>query len=310
MERSSRTGFRFAVVAIVAVAAVAAVRAGSPAWEQRLEAYRSEQWKVRSQSKESAEILDQKYGTPEVTFAEPRCAAPGETATVTLPGKLAPGSLVVVESDAVKVASEKLGAKGWEAKVAVPADSPPGPIHATVVAPVTTRQVAGPLLSVCGKYELALALEGGLALRVAPSGDAHVATWTRPPATTSLRQGPAKVEAHGHGSLSVELAEDPAAMQARAQAVMGGEEMAILQESQTACDPKGPIEKFLACMQGYQKKAEAARQKRLDRAAKEVPPCGRGNLELAGGKVTGWFKRCDEDLPEVAVTGTYRLAGK
>jgi len=310
MENSSRAGFRFAVAGIAAVAAVAVVRAGSPAWQQRLEAYRSEQWKARSQAKESAEILDVKYGTPEVTFAEPRCTAPGETASVSLPGKLAAGSLVVVESDVVKVASEKVSAKGWEAKVTVPADAPPGPVHVTIVAPVTTREVAGPLLDICGKYELALALENGFALRVAPSGDAHVATWTRPPATASLRQGPAKVEAHGHGSLSVELSEDPAAMQARMQAVMTSEEMALLQESQKACDSKGPIEKFLACVQGYQKKAEAAKQKRIDKAAKEVPPCGHASLELAAGKAAGYFKRCDEDMPEVAVTGTYRVAGK
>jgi hypothetical protein len=310
MHLRSGASFGGWAAGILAVLAVAGVRAGGPAWQERLEAFRAQQEVAQRSVKEPPEVIEQRYGTPEVTFAEPRCAAPGETAAVTLPGKINPGTLFVVESDEVKVVSEKVGAKGWEAKLAIPATAPPGPIYATVVQPITARQAGGPLLEVCGKYELSLRLQGGLALRVAPAGGAHLASFTRPPSTAVLGQVPAALAVHGSGQLSLDLPEDPAHQQARMEALMHGEEVKIMQESQQRCDSRAPIEKYMACVQGYVAKLEAAKQRRIERAAREVPACGQGNLELAGGKVTGTFKGCDDDLPDVPVEGTYRFVGK
>ncbi len=126
---------------IVAAVVLVASLAHAEPWEQRVNAFRAKATAERKRLGLDAEKAKKAYPTPEVRFGvAPNAsvvACPGETSTVFLHGKLAPGTLVGAISPEVQIVKEQFTPDGWLGTISVQAGAPAGSALFEVIAPVS-----------------------------------------------------------------------------------------------------------------------------------------------------------------------------
>lgn len=308
-----------------------AMPAAADAWNQRLDAYRQAAFAERKKLglDRDAKALFKKYPTPEVTFGEGGGAGvtvvlcPGETKDVTVSGKLLPGSLVGVRSDAVEIVKEALTPKGWQATVRVKKDALPGPVGLEVVAPVSLASSGANGLYVGCEHTWTLEVGGDtLVVKTRFQREEEVQVpgeWKRGGkvlGTMQYRVSPRT------GSLrldQVQTQDDAMAqMKAMQEMVQSPEMKSIDTRSQASMKKlegcgKLPPEKMAACFAGPQKELDQLAKERdalMAKAEQKAGPafgCRRLDVTAKAGTLSGEAegcsgKRTDERLP---VTGRY-----
>lgn len=107
-------------------------------WAPRARAFEAKQAAERKRLGLDQEKARKSYPTPEVSFGAGGAswACPGETTTVLLEGRLAPGSLVGTSNPAVEIIKEEFTPKGWLGTLRVKPGTQ-GRVTLEVIAPVS-----------------------------------------------------------------------------------------------------------------------------------------------------------------------------
>lgn len=270
----------------------------------------------------SDEKAARQFPTPEVSFkGEAPSICPGKTGTVRIDGKLAPGTTVVLQSDAVEVTNERFTPSGWQATAKVKDGAPPQQITAQVAAPVSFASRWIRALDVRCAYEWKLELKGGdtLVVKTGAQSDAQQvdALWTKKggkaitvPFTAQVSDGlsldryvsPEEQQAQANGMLTAMESPRMKELDAR-----GEKAMAAIQ----ACTEKATKD-LAACMKApsEEMKKVAEEKQALLKAGASGPThgCEAVQVSVRDGKVEGNARGCfgHESESSTPVTGTYR----
>lgn len=313
-----------AVVVLLSLPAVA------DDWSKKVDAFRQKALAERKKLglDRDAKALAAKYPTPEVTFGDGSPGAvvvlcPGETKTVTVGGKLQPGSFVGIRSDAVEVLKESMTAKGWEASVRAKKDALPGGIGIEVLAPVSTAMggVHGLFIGCTHTWTFEV---GGDTLVL----KTHFERDTNAEATGEWKRGGKTVGAGkfrvsvGTDSISLDQDQSPEdamrQMQAMQDVIESSGMKAIDARNEVAMKKieacgKLPPEKMAPCFAGPQKELEQIAKERdalLGKAEVKASPafgCRHLDVTAKGGKLDGDAQGCSgkRSQERVPVTGHY-----
>jgi len=318
----------------LAVAVVVALVTAVHAEDQKLDAFRAAQLAERKKLglDKDQKALFAKYPTPEVTFAAAAgggasgkvVLCPDETKTVTLTGKLAPGSFVSIGSDDVEILKQAQTAKGWEATVHAKKTATPGAVDVSVLAPVSLAQQSVEALVIGCEHTWYVEVQGGDTLVVKTKFQAERDTtvtgeWKRGGKVV----GSATFKAWAnHGTLRLDQEQPQADMMGQVNAMqemMASPEMKAIDARMNAAMKKLdgcsklPPEKMGPCFAGPQKEMEAINKDREALMAKNevknspAVGCRRLDLTAKDGKLSGEAEQCSgKRLQErVPVTGRY-----
>lgn len=316
---------------VVVVAVSFALPALADGWSKKADEFRERAFAERKKLglDRDAKALAAKYPTPEVTFGEGGAKAAvvlcpgGEAKSVTVSGKLQPGSLVGIRSDDVEIVKEAMTPKGWQASVRAKKDAIPGGVGIDVLAPVSTAmggtnglyigcdhtwlfEVAGDTLVVKTHFERDTEVKtsgewkrGGKTLGTV---QLRVSVGTRTLslyADQSPEEGMKQVEALQEMMQSPEMK----SIDARNQAAM---------KKLEACG-KLPPEKMAPCFAAPQKEMEQLAKERdalMAKAEVKAGPafgCRRLDVDAKGGKLEGEAQGCagKRSQDRLPVTGRY-----
>ncbi|MCL4813699.1 MAG: hypothetical protein KJ061_14490 [Vicinamibacteraceae bacterium] len=142
MPKSRRSSLLWITTAAVACAAmVPALVANTRAFEERRREL-SRQWAEAQRAEGLAgsanrKALYAKYPTPEIGLVKAASLAPGQSASIKVPGQFVEGTVFLVESDAATVSGETQDARSFSATIAAPADALPGFVRVWAFSPVS-----------------------------------------------------------------------------------------------------------------------------------------------------------------------------
>jgi hypothetical protein len=153
-------------------ALLAAATARTLTVQERIKEFREAAMAERSKRGLTRPQLAQKYPTPELTLvpAAVPLVVPGETVKVKAKGKIAKGSLVVLDCDDVQTSALKQTANGVDAQVKIPPFVPSKACNLVVMAPVSAWYASLTALRIgAARYSWKLKLANGLSAEITMS---------------------------------------------------------------------------------------------------------------------------------------------
>jgi hypothetical protein len=310
-----RTVLAFAI-ALLANSAIA------DSWQQRAAAFRANAEAERKKLGLDSTQARSSFPTPEVRFGVAgNSACPGETSTVFIEGKLAPGTLVGTSNANVTILKEEFGPKGWRGTVAVKPETALGTVGFDVIAPVSGITSHVDLRIGCAReWVFTLASGEQLVLKVVDGTRESPGEWRKAGKVLGARAF--EVGIYGeHLSLAQrdteeerakqkEVSERSSGAEARASAERQGEIARNLQGCMAL-----PPQQMAPCMQRYSQEMQtiAEKQNAVVQAATQaaMPTVGCRQLigTIEGKKAKGNAQGCvgaSSPYAQVAFTGTQR----
>jgi hypothetical protein len=293
--------------ALVLATAVLATTSFADAWSPRATAFQAKAAAERKRLGLDPEKAKLQYPTPEVRFgAGAQWACPGQTITILLEGKLAPGTLVGSTSDAAEIVKEELTPKGWQGTIKVK----PGtkdPILLQLIAPVSGINSTIELPVGC-PHEWVIDLKEGdeLVLKVVDTESRASGEWFRGGKSVDTRAFQLSTDGKTNFSLAQqETAEDRERVKA-AQAPLNSKDSAARQQKLTAemqaCTALPP-QQMGPCMQKHSAELQemiAAQQGAVQNAQAAAAPkvgCVQLTGTIEGKKLKGTGMNCASKNP-------------
>lgn len=116
------------------------------------------------------DALYRAHPTPEITLARPVVIAPGASAPVSLAGKFKPGTVFLVEHDAVSLSGGVVGSGAFKATATVAPDALPGFARVFAYAPVSGASDHAGLVVIGVAPRFELRASNGWTIRLTPEG--------------------------------------------------------------------------------------------------------------------------------------------
>lgn len=304
--------------ALVVAALVVASAGFAEGWSPRASAFQAKAAAERKRLGLDPEKAKKQYPTPEVRFGGWAC--PGETTTVLLEGKLAPGTLVGTASTAVEILKEELTPKGWLGTLKVKAGTKE-PILLELIAPVSGISNNIELPVGC-PHEWILEVKGGdkLVLKVV-DGESHAAgQWFRGGAAVEARNFNLGSDGKSFNLNQKETAEDRERVKKAEAGFKGSDGKARAERQQQlslqmqACTSMPPaqmapcIQKYSAELQELMTKQQEAVQTAQAAAAPKVG-CTQFSGTIEGKKLKGNGLACaaaKQPFEQVPFTGVIK----
>ena len=285
-------------------------------WGPRAAAFREKQAAERKRLGLDEVKAAKAYPTPEVRFGA-TWACPGETSTVLLEGKLAPGSLVGTGSQDVEIVKEQLTARGWEGTVKVKPGTKNG-VSLEVIAPVSGISDSVELPIGC-PHQWVIDLKNGdrLQLLVVDGETRAPGEWFRQNKSVQTCTFSLAADGKTLNATQQETAEDRERVK-KAQAPIAGKDAALKQQDiamkMQACSTLPPAQ-MGACLQKYQAEIQAmvtAQQGAMQQTQAAMAPragCRQLVGTIEGKKLKGKGSNCaDAKTPydELPFTGVIK----
>lgn len=293
--------------ALVLVTAVVATTGFTEGWSPRATAFQAKAAAERKRLGLDAEKAKKQYPTPEVRFGGGSSwACPGQTTTILLEGKLAPGTLVGTASDSAEILKEEFTPQGWQGTFKVK----PGardPILLQLIAPVSGINSTIELPVGC-PHEWVIDLKEGdhLVLNVVDGESRASGTWSRGGKPVDTRAFQLATDGKTSFSLAQQDSAEDRERVKKAQAPLTNKQTAERQQKLTAnmqaCTSL-PAAQMAPCMQKYSAELQemmTAQQGALQTAqAAAAPKVGCVQLvgSIEGKKLKGTGSSCATKTP-------------
>lgn len=288
--------------ALALVTAVVATTGLAEGWNPRVSAFQAHAAAERKRLGLDAEKAKKQYPTPEVRFgAGASWACPGETTTILLEGKLAPGTLVGTASDSAEIVREELTPRGWQGTFKVKRGTKE-PIVLQLIAPVSGINSTLELPVGC-PHDWVIDLKEGdhLVLKVVDGESRVSGEWSRAGKPVDTRAFELATDGKASFSLSQQDTAEDRERAKKAQAPLNSKETAERQQKLTTamqgCTSLPPAQ-MGPCMQKYSAELQemiAGQQGAIQAAqAAAAPKVGCAQLigTIEGRKLKGTGSNC------------------